>query len=325
MRLKPRFKLAEYYETPWWKNLSRKTRAETPYCERCRSTNKLQVHHKRYALFRENRIDLEVLCKTCHLKHEHQYKDEDDMLDMDFNHRSSTGRLIHLIDSALEKRNCKQSPRNYLGGSRLGVECQRALQFEFFNAPKDSGKDFDGKTLRTFQIGHALEEMTAEWLKSAGLDLKTVKSDGKQFGFITGKGYIRGHIDGVVVGGPEEVGPYPRLWECKTSNASNWRKINKEKLKKANLTYYAQCQIYMAYMELTDNPALFTVINKDTSELYFEDIEFDPSVAQDMSDKGVRIIEACLAGEMLPRIAQDPSLYLCKWCSWSDRCWNMEA
>ena len=325
MRLKPRFNLNKYYETPWWQKLSLKTRQETPYCERCGSKEHLHVHHKRYALFREHRSDLEVLCKTCHLKHEHNQKDEMDMLDMDFNHRGSTGRIIHLVDAALEERNRKQSPRTYLGGSRLGVECQRALQFEFFNAPKDDGKDFQGKTLRTFQIGHVLEDMIAEWLRMAGLDLRTVNADGKQFGFSTGNGYIKGHIDGVIVGGPEELGPYPRLWECKTANASGWRKMNKDKIKKANPTYYTQCQIYMAYMELTDNPALFTAINKDTSELYFEDVAFDAETAQEMSDKGARIVEACLVGEMLPRIAQDPSFYLCKWCSWSDRCWAMEG
>lgn len=242
---------------------------------------------------------------------------------LDFNHENQSGRLVHLIDEALQTKNNQQKPRDYLGGSRLGVECQRALQFEFFNTPKDEGKEFSGQTLRIFEIGHALEDMAAGWLRLAGLDLRTHDKNGDQFGFTTGRGYIAGHIDGVIVGGPEEFGPYPRLWECKTANAAKWREMEKHKLRKANWVYYIQCQLYMAYMELTENPALFTAVNKDTSELYFENVNFDPPVAQEASDRGAQIIEACLAGELLPRISSDPSFYQCKWCSWGDRCWGI--
>jgi hypothetical protein len=318
-----RFSLSEYYKTKHWKELSKKIRAETPYCELCGSKKRLQVHHKTYfRIYREKRSDLQVLCEDCHLKEVHQQKTEDDMLD--FNHENKTGRLVHLIDEALQAKNAKQKPRAYLGGSRLGVECQRALQFEFFNTPKDEGKEFSGQTLRTFQIGHVLEDMAAGWLRDAGLDLRTANKDGRQFGFETGRGFIAGHVDGVIVAGPDEFGPYPRLWECKTANSKNWRQMEKHKIKKAKWIYYIQCQLYMAYMELSENPALFTAVNKDTSELYFENVEFDPSAAQDASDRGVRIIEACLCGELLPRITEDPSFYQCKWCAWADRCWSMD-
>ncbi len=263
-----------------------------------------------------------VACETCHLQTIHKERTEKDLLDMafDFNHQNKTGRLVHLIDDALERENAKQDPRSYLGGSRLGVECQRALQFEFYNTPKD--RDFTGQTLRIFELGHEVEKMAVRWLRMAGLDLRTEKPDGKQFGFITGHGYIAGHIDGVVVDGPEEIGHYPRLWECKSASAKKWREVEKHKVKKANWTYYIQCQLYMAYMELTEHPALFTAVNKDTCELYFEDVAFDPAAAQDASDRGARIVEASLSGELLPRVSEDPSFYLCKWCSWGERCWH---
>jgi len=310
--------LEKYYATAWWKNRSRVYRKVADgKCEECGAQEDLHVHHKRYKFFRERDCDLELLCATCHLKGRHERKDEMDMLDL--NHRGSNDRLNYLIDQALEVENATQKPRDYLGGSRLGEECQRALQYEFFNVSKD--KPFTGQTLRTFAIGHALENMAADWLRKAGLDLRTQKPDGYQFGFVTAQGKIRGHIDGVIVGGPEEFGPYPRLWECKTCKATKWREFVKSKVKKANQTYYVQVQLYQAYMELDENPALWTAINKDTSELYHEDIPFDPSAAQDASDRGVRIVEACMSGELLPRIAQDASHFRCKWCAWSDRCW----
>ena len=317
-----RVRLFEYYKSSWWRQRSRAYREKIGKCERCGSKKDLHAHHRRYRFFREQDSDLECLCRKCHLTEAHQHKDEEDMLDFDFNHQNRAGRLTHLIDEALERENAKKKPRDYLGGSRLGVECQRALQFEFYNTPKDEGKDFTGRTLRIFQVGHVLEDMAADWLRLAGLDLRTAKDDGQQFGFKTGRGYIAGHIDGVIVDGPEELGPWPRLWECKTANAKKWREMEKHKVKKANWTYYIQCQLYMAYMELSEHPALFTAVNKDTCDLYFEDVAFDPAAAQDASDRGARIIEASLVGDLLPRITEDPSFYLCKFCAWSDRCWE---
>lgn len=238
---------------------------------------------------------------------------------LDFNHVKNKGeRLNFLIDQALTSN--PEKPRSYLGASRLGHECARALQYEFYNTPKDH--DFNGQTLRTFAIGHALEDLAVEWLQSAGLDLRTRDKEGKQFGFVTGKGKIKGHIDGVIIAGPEELGPYPRLWECKTASAKKWREFEKNKLKKANQIYFIQVQIYMAYMVLTDNPALFTVINKDDSTLYHEDVPFDLSAAQDASDRAARIIQSCEAGELLPREYPSADFFMCKFCPWGVRCWH---
>jgi len=312
--------LQTYYATDWWQQKSKEIRAERGKCEICGSTEKLQVHHLRYRFYREKDNDLKVLCETCHIKGTHKHKDELDMLDMDFNHKNPSERISYLIDSAMEGD--QEPKRTYLGGSRLGVECARALQYEFFGTPKD--KPFTGRTLRTFAIGHALEDLAADWIRRGGFNLLTSKADGRQFGFSTANGLIKGHIDGVILDGPNEYGPYPRLWECKTANGKKWREMEKHKIQKANHTYYIQMQLYMAYMSLDENPALFTAINKDTSELYFEDVPFDPSAAQDASDRGVRIIQACLAGELLPREASDSSWFLCKWCNWGERCWASE-
>jgi hypothetical protein len=78
----------------------------------------------------------------------------------------------------------------------------------------------------------------------------------------------------------------------------------------------------MAYMDLTENPALWTVVNKDTSELYHEWIPFDASIAQEASDRAVRIIQACEAGELLPREYPSADFYQCHWCAYSERCWR---
>lgn len=75
--------LNTYYATKHWKVFSAKIRAQTPYCEVCRDTKDLHVHHLHYNHFyRENRRDVKVLCKKCHLKGVHKQLDWEDLLDM---------------------------------------------------------------------------------------------------------------------------------------------------------------------------------------------------------------------------------------------------
>ena len=240
---------------------------------------------------------------------------------IDFNHRSPNDRLNAAIDAALVEEDQAKIPRTYLGGSRLGHPCGRALQYEYFHAPKDPGKDFSGRILRVFEVGHVLEDLAVKWFRSAGFDLRTRKPDGDQFGFSVASGRIQGHIDGVFCGGPEGI-QYPALWECKTMNAEKWRKCAKEGVARSHPVYAVQVAIYQAYMELTVNPAIFTFINKDTQELGHQAIPFNAELAQRASDKAVAILQACDAGDLMPRVAQNPDHFECKFCSWTDRCWS---
>ena len=252
---------------------------------------------------------------------------------LDFNHKPSLADWINTaIDDALTDDQAKTTPRDYLGGSRLGHACERALQFEFTATPKDDGKDFSGQSLRIFAIGHALEDLAVAWLRQAGFDLYTRKGnrpDGGQFGFSVASGRIRGHVDGILAAGPEGFGlAVPALWECKTMNAKNWRAGVKDGVIKSKPVYATQIAVYQAYMDaqvpgISANPALFTAINKDTAELYHELVPFDADLAQRMSDRGVRILQATDAGELLPRVANTADFFECRFCSWADRCWGL--
>lgn len=254
---------------------------------------------------------------------------------LDYNHRATCAEHINtVIDRAIVAEQGAIPPRTYLGGSRLGHACERALQFEFAGAPKDEGADFGGRTLRIFEIGHALEDLAIRWLRGAGFDLYTRKGnhpDGEQFGFSAAGGRIRGHVDGIIAAAPEPLGiGIPALWECKTMNAKNWRDTAAKGVVVAKPVYAAQIALYQAYMEaqvpgISDNPALFTAINKDTAELHHELVPFDAGLAQRMSDRGVRILQATGAGELLPRIATMRDFHECRMCPWSDRCWGLSA
>ncbi len=254
---------------------------------------------------------------------------------LDYNKRPRIAdRINAAVDAALEAEREATPPRDYLGASRLGHACERALQFEFAGAPKDEGQDFSGRSLRIFAIGHELEGLAIRWLRAAGLDLysrKGNRADGEQFGFSVAAGRIRGHVDGIVADAPATLGlRTPALWECKTMNAKNWRETVAKGVTVAKPVYAAQIALYQAYMEATvpgisAAPALFTAINKDTAELHHEMVPFDADLAQRMSDRGVRILRATDAGELLPRIAANRDFFECRFCPWAERCWGLPA
>jgi hypothetical protein len=314
-----RLRYRQYIQSAVWKARSGKIKADVQgKCSRCGKAGTLHTHHKTYArLGHEKDGDLIALCAVCHAK-EHGIYDEDAMLD--FNTRKPGARLVHLLDTAIQAERAEDTPRAYLGASRVGESCLRMLQYEYFNTPKDT--PFPGQTLRIFHRGHEAEQWMIVWLRNAGFDLRTEKEGGGQFGFSAVEGKLRGHADGVFVGGPEEFGPWPRLWECKCLGAKGFGKLEKEGLKKAYPVYYAQVQLYMAYFQLTDNPALFTALNANDMDVYAESVVFDGAHAQAMSDRAVTVLAACAAGELLPRVAQREDWYECKYCAYRERCWN---
>jgi hypothetical protein len=248
---------------------------------------------------------------------------------IDLNHQPKFHEQVTAhVDAALQAENATREKRRYLGGSRLGVSCERALQFEYVDAPVDPGAEFPGRTLRIFEVGHALEDLAIRWLRLAGFNLYTRRKEGGQFGFSVADGRIQGHLDGVIAGAPAELGlAFPMLWECKTMNDKYWRDTVKKGVAVTKPVYAAQIATYQAYMEpaipgISANPALFTAINKDTQELWFELVPFDAALAQRMSDRAVKVIQATEAGEQLPRIASEPGFHECKYCAWANRCWS---
>ena len=251
---------------------------------------------------------------------------------IDLNHQLKFHEQVTaVVDAALQAENATREKRRYLGGSRLGIACERALQFEYADAPVDAGSEFPGRTLRIFDVGHALEDLAIRWLRLAGFDLYTRRQDGGQFGFSVADGRIQGHLDGVIAAAPPQLGlAFPMLWECKTMSDKHWRDTVKRGVTATKPVYAAQLATYQAYMEysipgISDHPALFTAINKDTQELWFELVPFDRGLAQRMSDRAVRVIRATEAGEQLPRVATEPGYYECKYCAWAKRCWAVCA
>ncbi|WP_211842465.1 hypothetical protein [Neoroseomonas alkaliterrae] len=256
---------------------------------------------------------------------------------LDLNHGSGAvyGRLDHsregavavtvrvnaAIDAALLVRHRRQVPRDYLGGSRVGEPCARKLVYEITHAPKD--RDFDADILRVFDAGHQFEALSIRWLRLAGFDLRDRGPDGGQIGFVAAGGRLRGHADGVIVAGPEVGVAWPALWEHKALGQKSWTDLVKRGLRLSKPIYFAQVQLYMAYLEL--EVALLTALNRDTLALHHEAVPFDAAEAQRLSDHAVDILRAADAGELPPRIAKAADFYLCRLCPYATRCWETLA
>jgi hypothetical protein len=232
--------------------------------------------------------------------------------------------VVDAIDRALLKKQAETTPRNYLGGSFIGGDCERAIQYQYVQAKKDEGREFEPHVLRIFERGHNMEEMAAAWLRLAGFILKTENAEGYQFGFSSCGGKFKGHADGVIVGWTgdgEAPCAFPALWENKALNAKNYAAAKRNGIKKTKPVYYAQVQLYMFQLGLTDNPCVFVIINADTMELHVELISFEPEECQRIIDRAARIIQSTEAGTQLPRTFKDADGFGCRFCDYKNKCW----
>ena len=227
-------------------------------------------------------------------------------------------RINEILDEKIIEHYKRQKKRDYLGVSSIGDDCLRKVQLQY----EGKEAEFSASTLRTFDIGHCLEDLVAEWMRIAGFDLKTKNENGEQFGFSTAEGRIKGHVDGKIIDVSDDLKQFfprfPLLWECKTLHHKSWQETAKKGLMLTKTLYYAQIQLYIAYFEL--DQCLFTALNKDSSELYFELVPFDSEAAQKYSDRAVQVIQASENSEQMPCISADPSFFKCKMCGFRNVC-----
>lgn len=237
-------------------------------------------------------------------------------------------------DDAAYKASTPDAARPAIGAGRLGNDCLRAIAYQFHRTPADPGREFSGRLYRIFDRGHWGEEAMAGYIRQAGFTLLTENAAGRQFRYDIckyedGKGRIKGMIDGVITAGPEFLTlgndffkmSYPMLWENKELGNKGFSKLAKAGLRAYGGDYFSQVQMGMFYLGLTDNPALFTVKNADTQEVYAELIGADPVAIQAASDKGARVVATQVAEEM-PRVAKSNTDFRCKFCDYALRCWG---
>lgn len=201
--------------------------------------------------------------------------------------------------------------RDHLGASLIGTDCERKIWYDFRWATKPK---FDGRVLRLFQSGFREEARIVDDLRSAGITVYDRDPDtGKQIQYSSFGNHFAGSLDAIAQGFPEA----PIAWhvlEVKTSNAKNFKVMQKSGVKKAKYAHYCQMQMYCHWSNL--ERAMYIVVNKDTDEIYEERVHYDKAFAEQLEEKANHII---FADEPLERIGEKDS-FACKFCNHKSIC-----
>jgi hypothetical protein len=222
---------------------------------------------------------------------------------------------INAVLDAGARVNAEQT-RNYLGASAVGHPCLRKVQFDWLCDPAQSSRLRD-----IFQRGHFFEQQTRELFEKAGFCF----AEKDRLEFVALDGWLRGHADGILVSGPEIPGVgYPCLFEHKCINAKGFRSLDRDGMAKHYPQYAAQVVLYQKYLGVDDNPAIFTATSADTCERLHLLVPFDAELAEAIIQRATKIIiKATQAGELLPRMTDDPNNWRCRLCGHRERCWRL--
>lgn len=214
-----------------------------------------------------------------------------------------------------------------IGASYIGTACDRELAYRYHRVPRQRREEFvsAGELGRHAASGHWTEASMAAWLREAGFDLRTRRTDGRQYGYMAARGAdgraaIAGEIDGVILAAPQGIAlPVPCLWESKKATRKKFTKLAKDGVAAADPVYYGQLQVNMAYLEV--GHTLFSMLCLDDMRFHWELVAFDTAEAQRLSDRAVAVVRTREPEEM-PRIAASRDFHQCRLCNYQDICWK---
>lgn len=197
--------------------------------------------------------------------------------------------------------------RPRLGGSRIGMECSRALFLEFRWAMPPA---FEGRILRLFDSGFREEARIIAELKALGIDVyDTDEETGRQIQFTAHGGHFGGSVDAVVKGLPDSP-QKAHVLECKTMNKKHFDLLLKSCVEIAKPQHWAQMQCYMRGIGL--DRALYIAVCKDDDRIYAERVHHDKEISAQLLDRAEKII----FGELPPASECED----CKYCQYSLIC-----
>lgn len=185
----------------------------------------------------------------------------------------------------------------WLGASLVGSPCARFVALSFRRAFRER---FDGRTLRVFENGHAAEDRMVASLEATG-----IKVVSRQYEILLEGG--RGHV-GVTLDGVAEIDGEFMVLEMKTMKASDFRAMEKNRVREAKPRHYGQMQFGMLITGL--RRALYVAENKDSQELYIESVDYDEAYALRLRALALSVLD----GKEQVRVSERPDWYYCKTC-----------
>lgn len=206
--------------------------------------------------------------------------------------------------------------RNHLGASVIGMDCSAAIWFAYRWVKFEI---FDGRMLRLFNRGHLEEARFIQWLRGIGCTVWEVDpATGQQFRIWGVQGHYGGSSDSVGVL-PYLPPNFPLLMEFKTHNKKSFDKLVKHKVVISKPQHYAQMCSYGKHYSF--RYGLYCAVNKDDDDLYFEVVELDWRLANELTNKAQDIITSKTRPA---RISDNPTYFKCKMCSFAGICHGAE-
>ena len=236
---------------------------------------------------------------------------------IDFNRTEASAAPASIaINAVLDAgaRADSEKTRNYLGASAVGHPCLRKVQYDWMCDPVHPTRIRD-----IFARGHFFEQQTREHFERAGFRF----AEKDRLEFETLDGWLRGHADGIFLSGPDMPGvAYPCLWEHKAINAKGFRSLDRDGLAKAYPQYACQVALYQRFLGVEEAPAIFTATCADDCQRLHIPVPFDAELVAATIQRVRLVVDATRAGELLPRMTDDPNNWKCRLCGHRERCWR---
>lgn len=208
-------------------------------------------------------------------------------------------------------QNQHSSGRGHLGWSMIGRQCVRQVWYGFRWAKTVR---HTGRLLRLFQRGHDEEDRVIKWLRDAGCVVYSRDPEtGNQFQRLRFGDHFGGSADGKISNIPGLDGE--GLLEIKTHGDKSFNALQAKGVFSAKPEHYIQMQGYMADHNLPW--ALYFSVNKNDDTIYLEIVNSRPELAEMYLDRAKEII---VAQSPPPRISQDPTWFVCKFCDFREIC-----
>lgn len=228
---------------------------------------------------------------------------------------------LEAMNKAMELKQQLEKPRNYLGASEIGHDCQRYLFYSFRNACK---KTISAKGLKAIQDGYDQEAKTIERLRDLPfIQLVNDDGEGNQIGFKALLDHFCGHCDGMILG----ILQAPKTWHVFEHKSVNEKKFNelkkiieekgeKEALYNWDLVYYEQAQIYMHEFQLERH---YTVVSTPGGRDHIScRTEYKRTYAERILEKAKSII---FENWTIPdKISDKREFFRCNWCHMKGIC-----
>jgi hypothetical protein len=200
------------------------------------------------------------------------------------------------------------TPRQHMGASVIGHNCERFIWYQFrwmfIETPK-------ARMLRLWQRGHREEEVILELLRGIGFTIEHVDIDGEQI-------KIARSADGHFGGSCDSVGKFPEryglanisfLLEMKTANIKNFTPIKNSGVVKTMPKHWSQSCVYG--VKLQQEYLLYICASKNDDELDIEVLQLD----WDLGNSEIAKADAIIKQYYPPRrLSESPSYFECKWC-----------